>query len=182
MLSDYPVIWLVVLFCINFLGNGTIPLPISVYVIWLGQFDMALPVVIVGTLGTVLGWIFVGSRILQKMLQKNYEKASGAMSKEAYQAELTQKIPPLYRALFLKRPLFAVFLFNAIPFPWDVMRILAVVSGINPSKLVMPLALGRIIRYSTLVSFGGVIAQYKGFLWVVIGLLILPVLLRVFKR
>ncbi len=169
-LADYPALWLLGLFLINFMGNGTVPLPISVYILWLGQFNMPIPVVVVGTLGTVLGWVFVGSRILQRVL-KNRSKES-----------LTQKIPALYQKLFLKWPMWAVFLFNAIPFPWDVMRILAVVSGIRPLALLLPLTLGRVIRYSILVFLGGVMAQYKGFLWMIIGLMIVPVVLRFFKK
>lgn len=168
-MADFPVLWLVVLFFLTFLGNGTLPLPITVYVLWLGQFDMPVPVVLIATAGTVTGWLFMGKHLSRLI--------PGSAS-----TRLNRKIPGIYRQLFLKYPGWAVLVWNALPFPVDVSRVLALIQGISPASLAVPLALGRVIRYAILVTLGAIMASYNGFFWGLIALLVIPLVFKAFQK
>ncbi len=168
-MMETPAIWLVVLFFLTFLGNGTLPLPITVYMLWMGQFDIPVQVVLIATVGTVSGWVFVGGSI--------HRLISGDVS-----TRITRKIPRFYHQLFLKNPGWAIFLWNSLPFPIDISRILALAYGIDPLRLVAPLTLGRIVRYSILVTLGGIMADYNWFFWVIIVLAVLPIVIKLFQK
>ncbi len=154
------------LFVLTFVGNGTIPMPVTFYVLWLGQFDMPVAVIVIGTLGTITGWV---------LMAKYFVRWFPALTSE----KMNKNIPGLYRRFFLKSPGWAIFMFNAIPFPWDFGRVMALVYKIEPTSLILPLALGRIIRYALLVYIGVALAQIREILWLVLGLLFIPIILRV---
>ena len=146
LLLPLDVTALLILFAMAFVGNGLIPLPITAYVLWLGQYHFPVSVVVVGTSGSILGWI-----LLHKYLIKLLDK----------KPHLAQKIPENYHQLFLKKPALTVFLFNALPFAWDPTRVLATMNRYDPSRLTAAIGLGRLIRYSLMVSIGMLLADYK---------------------
>lgn len=151
------------LFILTFIGNGLLPLPITAYVLWLGQFHMPVPIVLVATLGTVLG-----ARFMEPVFQKIIQSRSS----------VHQVIPRYYHAFFQKQPGLCIFVFNALPFPWDPSRVLAHLHGYPPSRLLGVLAIGRLFRYSLLVVMGAVLARYQViFVLVLVAVIAIPILM-----
>jgi len=157
------------LFVLTFISNGAIPVPITFYVLWLGQFDMPIPVVLVGTVGSLLGWLLTAQKLSEWLPSQTL-------------AQVNQHVPGVYRQLFMKSPSTAIFVFNAIPFPWDFSRVLALLYKVNPHTLTVPLTLGRIIRYGILISLGEVLCHINHWLWALLGLMVLPILWRLVVR
>lgn len=148
------------LFLISFFGSGPFPLPLTVTILWLGQFDMPVLVVLVATLGSLLGWLTLETA-MRKWVQAR--------------PELVSRIPMVYRQLFMKKLGFWLFVFNAIPLPLDFIRFLALVSGYNRLRLAVVLTLGRLIRNTILVMIGATLADHQWWLWgVMLGFLLLP--------
>lgn len=156
------------LFAIAFIGNGTVPMPVTFYVLWMGQFHAPLTVIGVGTLGTVLGWM---------VMAKHFSRWFPHLISD----RVHNNIPTMYKKFFLKSPAWAIFIFNAVPFPWDVARVLAIVYKIEPDRVIIPLAFGRIIRYGLLVYIGVALSHIRNALWIALGVLFIPVLVKVIK-
>ncbi len=155
---------LVILFLFTFIGNGVLPVPVTPYVLWMGHYHVPVLVVAVGMLGNVLGWT-VAYRYLAKFLDKK--------------PSLEARIPVYYKKLFMSRMGFFIFLFNALPFPFDPMRILASVGGYSGNRLLLFIVLGRAVRYTMLVTLGAVLAKYKIIFWLLIAFfLVLPILFK----
>ena len=160
--------YLLVLFVMTFIGNGLIPLPITAYILWMGQFQMPIPVILVGTLGTVVGWVMTEHWFRRLCENKPF---------------LQKTIPVYYHELFQKQPGLCFFVFNALPFPWDPTRLLALLHCYAPLRLTGFLAAGRLVRYTLLVTLGAVLARYQYAFWGVLGfLLLVPVLTAVLQR
>ncbi len=149
---------LLILFFMTFLGHGIIPFPITAYVIWLGQFGDPLWVIIVATLGNVLGWM-----VLEKYLAPFLER----------RPHWVAKIPAHYQQLFMLYPAVAIFSFNALPFPLDPMRFLATAYQYPRWKLWSAMAVGRFARYTLLVFIGVTLAPYQPIFWGVLALFLL---------
>lgn len=163
-----PELWflwgLVSVFAISFLGSGPIPLPLTAVVMWLGQFHMPVLVVVSATAGTVLGWLCL-ERTLCRWVFRH--------------PEVMQKIPVAYQKLFLRRTGFWLFLFNALPFPLDFMRFLALLNGYSRTRLILILTFSRLIRNTMLVLIGAALAQHQALLWGAMGaIMLLPLLLN----
>jgi|GEM_PF-2594590 len=153
---------LVALFLISFLGSGPIPLPLTATVLWLGQFHFPWLVVLVATAGTLIGWICLHN-VLRRWVHKN--------------PQVTQRIPVAYQKFFLRRTGFWLFIFNALPFPWDFMRFLALLNNYNPKRLLIILTISRLIRNTMLVMIGAALAKHQVLLWsVMVGFMIVPLL------
>lgn len=165
---------LLILFVATVAANGFLPLlPVTPYVIWLGQFDHTpghpVSIVLVAAAGNVIGWL-----LTERLLLRRYA---------GHAASLDRKIPALYRQIFLRQTGLSIFVFNALPFPGDPMRLLASVSGYPLRRALALIGAGRIIRYSLLVSLGAVLEHYKGLFWTVLILfLALPVFAWLVRR
>jgi len=155
---------LAAVFAISFLGSGPIPLPLTAAVMWLGQFHMPILVVVSATAGTVLGWLCLEGTLRRWVFQR---------------PQLTRGIPVAYQKLFLRRTGFWLFVFNALPFPVDFMRFLALLNGYNRTRLLMVLTFSRLIRNTMLVMIGSALAQHQALLWGAMGaIMLLPLLLN----
>lgn len=154
---------LLALFLISFFGSGPIPLPLTATVLWLGQFHFPWLVVLVATAGTLLGWICLQG-VLKQWVLKN--------------PQVTQRIPVAYQRFFLRRVGFWLFVFNALPFPLDFMRFLALLNNYNPTRMLVILTVSRLIRNTMLVMIGAALAEHQLLLWsVMIGFMGVPLLL-----
>lgn len=155
---------LLLLLVISALGSSPFPVPLTITVLWLGQFGFPLMVVLVATLGSTLGWY-----LMANPMKRWFEK------RPAY----AEKIPAAYQQFFLKRTGLWLFLFNAIPFPFEPMRFLAIMNGYCLRRILMIQAAGRMVRYTILVSLGVALAEHKVLLWsAMILLLILPLVVK----
>lgn len=151
---------LLILFCISFLGSAPVPLPLTATVLWLGQFKTPVAVLLVGTLGSLLGWLSLDG-VLKRWVQR--------------QPQVVERIPDAYRQLFLKRLGFWLFVFNALPLPVDFMRFLALISNHSRVRLALIFTAARLVRNTLLVVLGAALAQHQLWLWLGMGvLLILP--------
>lgn len=159
---------LAALFLISFFGSGPVPLPLTATVLWLGQFHFPVLVVGVATAGTLLGWICLQG-VLRRWVQN--------------QPQVAQKIPVAYQKFFLRRTGLWLFLFNALPFPLDFMRFLALLNNYNPKRLLIILTISRLIRNTMLVMIGAALAGQQLLLWsVMIGFLLVPFVLNRFMK
>jgi membrane protein YqaA with SNARE-associated domain len=153
---------LLALFLICFFGSGPVPLPLTVTVMWLGQFHFPVLVVLVATLGTLTGWICLEG-VLRRWVHAR--------------PQITQKIPVAYQKFFLRRTGFWLFVLNALPFPWDFMRFLALLNNYNRTRLLVILTVSRLVRNTILVMLGSALAGHQLLFWLVlIGFLIVPLL------
>lgn len=155
---------LLAVFVISFLGSGPFPLPLTATVMWLGQFHIPALVVGFATVGTLLGWI-----CLEGMLRCWVAK----------HPEVTQKIPVAYQRFFLRKTGFWLFMFNALPFPIDFMRFLALLNNYNRTRLLIILTVSRLVRNILLVMIGEALAQHQILLWgAMAAIMIVPLLFR----
>lgn len=151
------------LFVMCFISTWMIPVPITAYVMWLGQYDFPWLVVGVATIGTLLGWTTF-EPVLARLLKKRPHWAD--------------RIPTSYQALFLRQTGLFLFLFNAAPFPIDPIRLLAVVNGYPRERLLIIMGVARLIRNFMLVVLGAVLVRYTLLFWAVLGVfMILPLIL-----
>ena len=158
------LIGLLTLFVVSFLGSSFLPLPVTITIIYLGQFHFPVWVVLVGTAGTVAGWLAMRG-FFGKML--------------ARKPALAERIPASYQRFFLRHTGFWLFVSNALPFPVDFMRILAFVNGYNPRRMVILIGLGRLVRNALLVWLGRSVAAHPILFWLVMLLfLLLPPILE----
>ena len=162
--EGWMMLGLTVLFLICFVGTGPVPLPFTATVLWLSQFHFPEMVILVATLGTVIGWVcFEG--MLRRWLFRH--------------PEVTRHIPVAYQKFFLRRTGFWLFIFNAFPFPWDFMRFLALLNNYNRTRLLVILAVSRLVRNTFLVFLGTALAPHQPLLWsVMLAFLLLPLALN----
>ena len=159
---------LAALFLISFFGSGPVPLPLTATVLWLGQFHFPMLVVAVATAGTLLGWLCLQG-VLRRWVHSH--------------PQVAQKIPVAYQKFFLRRTGLWLFLFNALPFPLDFMRFLAILDNYSPRRLLMILTVSRLIRNAMLVMIGSALAAHQLLLWsVMIAFLLTPLALNRFMK
>jgi membrane protein YqaA with SNARE-associated domain len=155
---------LVALFVMSFIGASPVPIPfpLTITIMWLGQFNSPVLVVLAATLGTVAGWYRLESTFKRWIQAPKLQKA----------------IPASYQRFFLRQTGFWLFFFNALPFPWDPMRFLALANDYPRCRCLLVLGTSRVIRYTILVTIGALLAPYKVWFWAaLIGFMILPVLM-----
>lgn len=161
-----PDLWMLcglfAVFAISFLGSGPVPLPLTAVVLWLGQFHFPMLVVMVATAGTLVGWLCL----------------EGVLRRWVFQyPEVTQKIPVVYQKFFLRRTGFWLFVFNALPFPLDFMRFLALLNQYNRTRLLVILTLSRLVRNTMLVMIGAALAPHQPLLWgAMVAFMVVPLL------
>ena len=158
------ILGLAALFGMSFFGASPVPLPfpLTLTMMWMAQFDMPTLVVLSATLGTIAGWA---------QLEKTFKRWIHA-------SRIEKALPASYQRFFLRRTGFWLFFFNALPFPWDPMRLLALLNDYPRGRCLWILGTSRVIRYTTLVTIGVVLAPYKLWFWVALSLfMILPVLM-----
>lgn len=148
---------LVVLFALCFAANGLVPAPVTSCIFWLGQYDYPAAVVVVATLGSLCGW-----PLTAKYIKILFDK----------KPDLVDHIPAIYRRFFEKKLGLAVFICNALPFPWDPARLLAILYNYSPKKLLLAIGAGRLVRNILLVTLGAALAPYKTLFMVVLVLLV----------
>jgi membrane protein YqaA with SNARE-associated domain len=147
-MSDVSMLYgLLAVFTISFLGSGPVPLPLTAVVLWLGQFHFPM---LVATAGTLVGWLCLEG-VLRRWVLRH--------------PEITQKIPVAYQKFFLRRTGFWLFVFNALPFPLDFMRFLALLNHYNRARLLIILTLSRLVRNTMLVMIGAALAPHQPLLW-----------------
>ncbi|HEY9685619.1 MAG TPA: hypothetical protein V6C52_01445 [Coleofasciculaceae cyanobacterium] len=155
---------LVALFVMSFIGASPVPIPfpLTITIMWLGQFNSPVLVVLAATLGTVAGWYRLEATFKRWIQAPKLQKA----------------IPASYQRFFLRQTGFWLFFFNALPFPWDPMRFLALANDYPRGRCLIVLGTSRIIRYTILVTIGALLAPYKMLFWAaLIGFMILPILM-----
>lgn len=161
---------LAALFVMCFVGVSPVPLPlpITLTLFWLAQFDMPVTVILVATVGTVLGWVQLEPLFRRWVLRPGVQNA----------------IPVTYQKFFLRQTGLWLFFFNAIPFPWDPMRLLALLNDYPKGRFLLILGVSRLIRNTLLVLAGMLLAPYKLLFWgAFIFLMLLPFLTNwVMKR
>ncbi len=160
---------LLAVFVISFLGSGPFPLPLTAVVMWLGQFHIPVLVVLSATAGTLLGWICLEG-VLRRWVFRH--------------PEATQKIPVAYQKFFLRKTGFWLFIFNALPFPLDFMRFLALLNNYDRKRLLIVLTISRLVRNTSLVLIGEALARHQALLWgAMIGMMVVPLLVsKVLER
>jgi membrane protein YqaA with SNARE-associated domain len=153
---------LVALFVMSFIGASPVPIPfpLTITIMWLGQFNAPVLVVLAATLGTVAGWYRLESTF-KRWIQV---------------PKLQKTIPAAYQRFFLRQTGLWLFFFNALPFPWDPMRFLALANDYPRGRCLLVLGTSRVIRYTLLVTIGALLAPYKVWFWAaLIGFMILPI-------
>jgi len=162
MLDLGLMLGLLAVFVISFLGSGPFPLPLTAVVMWLGQFHMPVLVVVSATVGTLLGWLCLEG-VLRRWVFNH--------------PEATQKIPVAYQKFFLRRTGFWLFVFNALPFPLDFMRFLALLNNYNRKRLLIILTISRLLRNIMLVMIGAALAEHQALLWgAMVAIMVVPLL------
>lgn len=161
-----PDLWLALglfaVFAISFLGSGPVPLPLTAVVMWLGQFHIPVLVVLSATAGTLLGWLCLEG-VLRRWVFRH--------------PEATGRIPVAYQKFFLRRTGFWLFVFNALPFPLDFIRFLALLNNYNRRRLLIILTVSRLIRNTSLVLIGAALAQHQALLWgTMVAVMLVPLL------
>jgi hypothetical protein len=162
-----PDLWLAMglfgVFAISFLGSGPFPLPLTAVVMWLGQFHIPVLVVLSATAGTLLGWLCLEG-VLRRWVFRH--------------PEATRKIPVAYQKFFLRRTGFWLFIFNALPFPLDFIRFLALLNNYDRKRLLVILTISRLIRNTSLVLVGAALAQHQALLWgTMVAVMVVPLLI-----
>jgi hypothetical protein len=158
------VLGLLALFLISFFGSGPVPLPLTATVMWLGQFHFPVLVIGVATLGTLTGWVCLEG-VLRRWVMNN--------------PKVTRNIPVAYQKFFLRRTGFWLFMFNALPFPLDFMRFLALLNNYNRRRLLIILTVSRLIRNTLLVYLGAALAEHQVLFWLMlVAFLAMPLLMR----
>ena len=153
---------LLAVFIISFLGSGPFPLPLTPVMLWLGQFHQPVWVVGAATLGTLAGWLCLEG-VLRRWVLRN--------------AQATAKIPLVYQQFFLRRTGLWLFVFNALPFPLDCMRFLALLNNYSRSRLLVILTLSRLVRNTMLVMIGAALAPHQPVLWgAMVAFMVVPLL------
>ena len=104
-------------------------------------------VVAVATIGAVVGWYLMGTGLFHYVPPNALAKAKKAT-------------PGWLKTLTQRLPMPTVFVMNALPLPWDPVRLILVAHGVHPRQFIVPLALGRLVRYSGLVWLGGHMARF----------------------
>lgn len=155
---------LVGLFAMTFLGAGVVPLPVSLVVLGLSPY-MPVWVVIVATAGTSWGWRVMGGKLYKHVPKKSLTVA--------------QKMTPGWlKHLTVEHPNLSIFIFNALPLPWDPVRLIMLSHDHHPKTMMIPLTLGRFVRYSAMVMLGQWLAQYR---WVFVSIMVIIVFSIVYK-
>lgn len=163
-MASLILLGLLALFLISFFGSGPVPLPLTATVMWLGQFHFPALVIGVATLGTLMGWICLEG-VLRRWVMNN--------------PNITRNIPVAYQKFFLRRTGFWLFVFNALPFPWDFMRFLALLNNYNRRRLLIILTVSRLIRNTLLVFLGAALAKHQILFWsLLIGFLAMPLVIK----
>ncbi|MFN8614524.1 MAG: hypothetical protein U0003_01255 [Vampirovibrionales bacterium] len=140
------------LFLLTFVGGGAIPMPVSLAVVALAaqhhQGADTWWVFGVATVGAVVGWYLMGTGLYYHMPTSALQTAQQATP--TWLKRLTQQFPNA-----------SVFLINALPLPWDPVRLILVAHQVHPRRFIMPLALGRAVRYAGLIWLGSHLARFK---------------------
>jgi len=157
------------LFLLSFFGCGPvpIPLPITATILWLSNsYHMPVAIILTATVSSVLGWMY---------MERHYRYWLAKFPR------MERSIPASYQKFFMRRTGLWLFVFNAVPFPWDPIRVLIMLNGPaqgDRKRLLTIFGLARLIRSTVLVTIGTALAAYKFVFWLVlIFFLLLPILL-----
>jgi membrane protein YqaA with SNARE-associated domain len=135
---------------------------------FLARFHIPVLVVVVATVGSVLGWLALGAPLRRWMQSKPH---------------LQNYVPAAYQRVFLRRTGLWLFLFNALPFPFDPIRFLALLNDYSRVRSTVVLAFARLARNIMLVTIGALLAQYKLlFALALVVFMVLPILLDKIMR
>jgi hypothetical protein len=154
MMDPWFVASLLGLFLLTFVGGGAIPMPVSLAVVALaahhGADGSSHPyfVVAVATIGAVVGWYLMGTGLYHFTPQNAMRMAQ-------------QATPTWLKVLTQRFPTATVWVMNALPLPWDPVRLMLVAHKVHPKQFIVPLAAGRLVRYSGLVWLGSHMARFK---------------------
>jgi len=154
MMDLWFVASLLGLFLLTFVGGGAIPMPVSLAVVALaahhGADGASHPyfVVAVATIGAVVGWYLLGTGLFHFLPQNAMRMAQ-------------QATPTWLKVLTQRFPAATVLIMNALPLPWDPVRLMLVAHKVHPRQFIVPLAVGRLVRYSGLVWLGSHMARFK---------------------
>ena len=162
------VLGLLALFVLSFLGCSSLPVPLTATVLWLGQFDMPWWIIGIATVGNLIGWLCMEGFLRRWVLKRPH---------------LARGIPVSYQKLFLRQTGFWLFVFNALPFPLEFMRFLALLNNYNRCRLTIIFTLARLCRNILLVFLGASLASHQAALWLLMGMLLVAPLLiqRIFQ-
>ncbi len=150
------------LFAMTFIGSGLIPLPVTLVVFGLGAVGHPWWVVLAATFGTMAGWLFIGYKLQKHLSAKSFQMAQ-------------KSTPGWLRKLSLKLPFLSVFAMNALPMPWDPVRLILLAHGVKPKALLLPLGLGRFVRYGLVVWLGQAIDQMSTLVVVITVLMVVSI-------
>ncbi len=156
------------LFAMTFVGSGLIPLPVTLVVFGLGHMGHPWWVVSVATVGTMAGWLFIGYKLQKHLSEKSFELAQ-------------KSTPGWLRKLSLKLPFLSVFFMNALPMPWDPVRLILLAHGVKPQRLLVPLGLGRFVRYGLVVWLGQAIDRMSTLVVVITVLMVVSICVKAVK-
>ncbi len=160
-LSPELLSWLglAALFVMSFIGASPIPIPfpLTVTILWLAQVREPVVVIAVATVGTLAGWSCLET-VFRRWSQR---------------PRIQNSVPVAYQRFFLKQTGWWLFFFNALPFPWDPMRLLALLNDYPRQRFLAILGMSRAIRNTILVTIGGMLAPSKLLFWAVLILFLL---------
>lgn len=165
LIFQAPNYWLMAscfgLFAMTFLGAGVIPLPVSFVVMGLAPYAPVTTLVL-ATLGTCLGWWVLGSGLHRHVPKKSLRVAQ-------------QVTPDWLKKIVLKWPTLSIFVTNVLPLPWDPIRVIRLSQEHDPKEMIVPLTLGRAIRYAGFVWVGQWMATYRWFFLTLMTVIILSI-------
>lgn len=174
LMDEWFWLCLLGLFAMTFIGSGVIPLPVTLVVFALGSVGetqyvySAWVVVAIATLGTMAGWWFIGHKLRKHLSEQSFQLAQ-------------RSTPGWLRKLSLRFPFSTVFLMNALPMPWDPVRLVLLAHGTSPQSLILPVGLGRFVRYGLVVWLGQAIDQMSTLVVIITALIVVSICVKVVR-
>lgn len=146
----------------TFASSGVVPLPVSVVALGLGYFGHPYWVIAVATIGSILGWFIIGNSLARHLPEKALHTAQKAT-------------PGWLRQLSNRLPFTTLLIINALPMPWDPIRLILLAHGEAPNRMLIPIGAGRLARYSMIVLLSQLIEELSTLAGVILVLLIVSI-------
>jgi membrane protein YqaA with SNARE-associated domain len=156
------VLSLLGLLAMTFASSGVVPLPVSVVVLGLGYWSHPYWVIAVASIGSILGWFIIGNSLAKHLPEKVLKTAQKAT-------------PGWLRQLSSRLPFTTLLVINALPMPWDPIRLIQLAHGHPPNRMLIPIGIGRIARYSAIVLLSQLIEGIATLTAVILALLMVSI-------
>jgi membrane protein YqaA with SNARE-associated domain len=153
------------------LNNGLIPFPTMTAAIFLGKTHSPFLVAVAGMLGSALSSAVIYYLLTELSNNRHIQRIENS----SYISSL--------KALANKSPFLSLVVFNAVPFPIEPSRFLAIFNRYSVVRYVTAISLGRFVRFYLLAKFGETFRISNEVLVILTGVLIpVPFVARRFSK